>query len=109
MTTAFVTRQGSLPIGSTDIGILPQSAIANPSVWGRFLHLPLVKVIDAFLLRCMCVLDLLLAAAVLLFGYSLVDANVLFIRCGLSSRQRIRENSSFDFRRCSRSQFSRDI
>lgn len=107
MTTAFVTRQGSLPIGSTDIGILPQSAIANPSVWARFLHLPLVKVIDAFLLRCMCVLDLLLAAAVLLFGYSLAAANVLFIR--LSSRQRIRENSSFDFRRCSRSQFNRCI
>ena len=105
--TAFVTRQGSLPTGSADIGILPQSAIANPSVWARFLHL-LVKVIDAFLLRCMCVLDLLLAAAVLLYGYFLATANVLFIQCRLSPHQ-IRRNSSVDLRRYSRSQFSRDI
>ena len=109
MTTTFVIRQRRLPVGSTDIGILPQSAIANPSVWARFLHLPLVKVIDAFLLRCMCVLDLLLAAAVLLFGYFLVATNVFFIQCGLSPRQQTRANWSFDPRRCSPRQFSRDI
>jgi hypothetical protein len=57
----------------------------------------------------MCVLDLLLAAAVLLFGYFLVAANVLFIQCGLSPRQQTRANSSFDPRRCCASQFSRDI
>jgi len=76
--------------------VLPQSAIANPSVFARFLRHPLVKVINAFLLKCMCVLDLLLAAAVLLFGYFLAAANVLFIRYGLSARQQIRGNSSFD-------------
>lgn len=99
MTTAVIIRQGSRPIGSTDIGILPQSAIANPSGWARFLLLPLVKAIDAFLLRCMCVFELLLATALLLFGYFLVAANVLFIQCGLSPERQIKRNRSFDFRR----------